>query len=1013
VGISPRSPRSYALPRFSLRLALPFLILLLSHSAAAQWIPSGTSITTNIQQGQQESVPDGAGGVIVVWTENRSGTFGNDIVAQRFDSAGNPQWGAEGAAICRAPDDQSFPTAVTDQAGGAVFLWRDHRAGNQDIYAQRVNAAGAPLWAVDGLAVATGPLGDQIGPVAVNIGVGQTAFTYTDIDAANSRGVFVQAIDATGATLWGAGGVPVSAVRGQDNPDITDDGVGGITVVWRTTAFPGDIFAQRFTGAGAPVWAAGGVPVCVDPANQLEPRIARVGGAGFFVVWQDSRGPDLDIYTQRLTPAAGAPFFAIDGIAICAAPGAQRHAIVSGSMAPIPLYVWEDFRGGDIDLYGQILIPAPYLPGWGVNGAALVTKPGDQTSAQVQFRPGTGGGIDLAWIDGPDADVYGQRFDSTPSPLWTPGGVPLCTAPRTQAMVGLVSGASNLFTAVWGDGRDGSTFWTFGQSIDDLGTPLWATNGVSATRRTLDQLSVRSAASGDGGVITAWIGQDRGEADVYSEKLDARGVRLWNAKGSDVCVAVAAQSAPAIASDGSGGALVAWIDRRTGGPDDEVYVQRMASTGTPMWTADGVLVCAAPGSRPVVRVDSDGAGGAILAWSDSRGPDRDVYVQHVNSLGVPLLAVDGIALCAAAGDQDQVEMVRYLNGEAVVVWVDQRGGAVDIYAHRLNAAGVPDPGWPVNGAPICIAAGDQDQPKISSDLVVVWRDARGPNHDIYAQSINPASGAGAWALNGVIACNALGDQEEPQIVSSPAGINGASFVTWVDFRMAANPNIFAQRLLSNGTNTFPTAGVAVCTAAGEQAQATIASDVSGGAVIAWQDWRAGSTSDIYAQRVNSGGTSQWTANGVAVCTAGDNQAGPNVVPDGAGGGIVTWEDRRDVTIYRGYAMRIAPQGGLYPTPVEAEAVPRVVQLSQNRPNPFNPITSIDYVLPRAGRARLDVFDSRGRLVATLVNRDEPAGRRSVIWNGTDRVGRPAASGVYYYRLVGGGEVIKRRMVLIR
>ena len=65
-------------------------------------------------------------------------------------------------------------------------------------------------------------------------------------------------------------------------------------------------------------------------------------------------------------------------------------------------------------------------------------------------------------------------------------------------------------------------------------------------------------------------------------------------------------------------------------------------------------------------------------------------------------------------------------------------------------------------------------------------------------------------------------------------------------------------------------GVALCTAANDQINPQIVSDGSGGAIITWQDYRGGNY-DIYAQRVNASGAVQWTADGVAVCTAAYDQ----------------------------------------------------------------------------------------------------------------------------------------------
>jgi hypothetical protein len=95
-----------------------------------------------------------------------------------------------------------------------------------------------------------------------------------------------------------------------------------------------------------------------------------------------------------------------------------------------------------------------------------------------------------------------------------------------------------------------------------------------------------------------------------------------------------------------------------------------------------------------------------------------------------------------------------------------------------------------------------------------------------------------------------------------------------------------------------------------------------------------------------------------------------------------------------------------------EAGPRP-ELDQNRPNPFNPVTTVRFKLDRDGSASLRVFDVRGRLVRTLVSGDLPSGEHEITWKGDDDRGRPAASGVYFCRLEVDVNTVQRRMVLVR
>ena len=100
-------------------------------------------------------------------------------------------------------------------------------------------------------------------------------------------------------------------------------------------------------------------------------------------------------------------------------------------------------------------------------------------------------------------------------------------------------------------------------------------------------------------------------------------------------------------------------------------------------------------------------------------------------------------------------------------------------------------------------------------------------------------------------------------------------------------------------------------------------------------------------------------------------------------------------------------------PTGRTGAPAMLRLESARPNPFGGQTELSYGLPRGGRVRLDVFDVQGRRVASIVDRDEVAGWRSVVWDGRDMAGREVGSGTYFLRLESDVEVQVRKIVLAR
>jgi len=88
-------------------------------------------------------------------------------------------------------------------------------------------------------------------------------------------------------------------------------------------------------------------------------------------------------------------------------------------------------------------------------------------------------------------------------------------------------------------------------------------------------------------------------------------------------------------------------------------------------------------------------------------------------------------------------------------------------------------------------------------------------------------------------------------------------------------------------------------------------------------------------------------------------------------------------------------------------------LHQNRPNPFNPRTTISFELPAAERVVVRIYDSSGRQVRMLADRRYEPGPASIEWDGRDDSGRQLNSGVYVCRVQVGGQVLSRKIVMVR
>ena len=353
-----------------------------------------------------------------------------------------------------------------------------------------------------------------------------------------------------------------------------------------------------------------------------------------------------------------------------------------------------------------------------------------------------------------------------------------------------------------------------------------------------------------------------------------------------ICTQINDQSFPQIISDGNGGAIIVWVDSRFQ-PNYALFAQRISVAGIILWATDGVQVTPSGVPLQPPAIISDGAGGAIITWSDY----DDSYAQRLNANGAAQWGVNGVIIYDAIATpyQNKPQIASDGSGGAYITWIDERDADDGIYAQRINAAGVVQ--WAVNGLQVCASYDDLDLDiQITSDgsggAIIAWGDQRGaPSVNVYAQKVN-AAGTMVWTANGVALTSDAGANDKVlQLINDGAG---GAIVCWEDNRSGGDLNIYARRINASGTPAWTANGVAICQANNDQYTPQLASDGSGGAIITWDDRRNGDA-EIYAQRINTSGTILWAPpDGVVVSIIHSQETYPKIVADGMGGAYITW-----------------------------------------------------------------------------------------------------------------------------
>ncbi len=701
--------------------------------------------------------------------------------------------------------------------------------------------------------------------------------------------IYVQHLNSTGVALWPTSGLPACKAAGdQTNPELTTDGAGGVIVVWEDLrSGTSVIYTQRLNSSGSPIWTLDGFPVTTAASAGTGPTVASDGTGGAFVAWEDLRNPTIAIYGQRID-SVGTRKWGAPGILVASQSAEQYEPAIIADQKGGALVVWSLLTASfTYDLYAQRLT-AVGARVWASAGKPVVVATGDQSSPDLAADGS--GGLYVVWEDDRD-DLFTQAranhlVAADGSANWA-ADVALITDTNGQSRPHVIANGTTAMIAAWDDWR----YAVFAQKLAGAtGARAWTVNGVALSDLGEGQTLAHDATDG---ALIAWNDPRDGSSSVYSQRVNAAGVPQWTAGGVPVSRAIDEQLYPEIAADGVGGMVMAWEDHRA--TDADTYAQRITAAGAPQWAINGVPVRIVPGIERNPAVAADGAGGGFLVWQEKRNGAYDIYAQHWNASGAFLWS-PAVRVCAAAGTQQVPHVIADGAGGVIVAWYDGRSATTgyfgDLYAQRLNAAGVRQ--WAADGIPVCTATDDQDELDMIADgaggAILTWEDWRGGvNSDIYAQRVS-AAGAPVWAANGVAVNASVGDQYRPRLVlASP----GSAIMAWTDFRSADPGNIYAQRVTAAGTLGWTAAGVPVCSAANQQSAVAVATDGARGAILGWQDERAASgITDLYAQRIDSTGAVKWAANGVVVNTSAGNQLAPVIVASGAGGAIVTWSDNR-------------------------------------------------------------------------------------------------------------------------
>jgi hypothetical protein len=371
-----------------------------------RWKPKGAAVCAlKSHQDYPRLAPDGSGGAVFCWDDYRAGSSNRDIYAQRITASGARAWGSSGVAVCTAPGDQIYPRVVSDGRGGGIVTWNDARAGNWDVYAQRVTRAGKAAWTAGGVAVCAAA-NSQWYPYIAAVGSGASVIAWEDTRSGQSH-IYAQMLDSGGKRAWAAHGVAVCNLDGSflngalGEGSVCADGEGGSIIAWRGRI--SEVRAQKMVSSGLGRWPVNGVMVA-RRAALMQPTVAPDGTGGGFFTWVLLSANGIGVEAQSVT-AAGKRRWGSGGLTIDDSESAERrtnfeNAAVSPCGSGAAVVTWNAERGGKQEVFAQkvslySLDRSWYLAegttAWGFETYISILNPNDsEVSARITYMTDRG-----------------------------------------------------------------------------------------------------------------------------------------------------------------------------------------------------------------------------------------------------------------------------------------------------------------------------------------------------------------------------------------------------------------------------------------------------------------------------------------------------------------------------------------------------------------------------------------------------------------------------------------------
>jgi hypothetical protein len=409
-------------------------------------------------------------------------------------------------------------------------------------------------------------------------------------------------------------------------------------------------------------------------AERVFVRALPAGGDGYYAVWNSSvTTGETFVLGQR---------FGVDDSARWPASGL---ALARGLSEAGLWDTCSDSQGGLITAAGEkgrLMIRRTNPDGVLVWEKIVVPYTSASPVTTVIAIPDGHGGAFLTWAQGApeNSTVWVQQWDGEGRPVWPLPGVQAAPADSHQLQPNILADGQGGVVAAWKSFHEDISR-VRGQRFTVDGKRLWTDAGVGVQTPAGDlRQRIVMVAPGSGSLVVTWTQGAEGINRLYFQRVEPDGTRSWSGGGITALPPILEQWNPVLLANGDDSVWIGWEEVQPGGDAKVKLIRRGPPNGEP-WAPGEIGLANTDGSQGKLALALDGAGSVLAAWIENRS-DVGLYLQELDSQG-RLRYPTGNKVAANLKRPQYPHLVLAAPGRAAVVWVEEKGKQLWELKHRV------------------------------------------------------------------------------------------------------------------------------------------------------------------------------------------------------------------------------------------------------------------------------------------------------------------------------------------